>query len=97
MSIASAAVSNLSLNQTPSRGYRISEAAAALNAAGVLALPYIGQRNDHQDALGAGFGVTEFAPEASAAKEILALWRYVWKRMTTESIVREQGPIRATG
>jgi chromosome partitioning protein len=27
----------------------------------VLALPYVGQRNDHQDALGAGLGVTEFA------------------------------------
>src|SRR6516164_5871721 len=41
------------LNQAPPRGYRLSEAAAALNAAGVLALPYIVQRNDHQDALGA--------------------------------------------
>ena len=30
---------------------------------GVLALPYVGQRNDHQDALGAGLGVTEFAQE----------------------------------
>ena len=85
------------LNQAPPRGYRLSEAAAALNAAGILALPYIVQRNDHQDALGAGFGVTEFAPEGPAAQEILDLWQYVWKRMKAESIVREQGPIRATG
>jgi chromosome partitioning protein len=85
------------LNQAPPRGYRLSEAAAALNAAGVLALPYIVQRNDHQDALGAGFGVTEFAPEGPAAQEILGLWQYVWERMKAESIVREQGPIRATG
>jgi chromosome partitioning protein len=85
------------LNQAPPRGYRLSEAAAALNAAGVLALPYIGQRNDHQDALGAGFGVTEFAPEGPAAREIVGLWQYVWKRMKAESIIREQVPVRAAG
>ena len=56
-----------------------SEAAAALNAAGKLALPYIVQRNDHQNALCAGFGVTEFAPEGKAALEILALWRWIWQ------------------
>ena len=49
------------LNQTPPRGCRLSEAATSLNSLGVLALPYVGQRNDHQDALGAGLGVTEFA------------------------------------
>jgi len=32
------------LNQTPARSYRLSEAATALNALGVLALPYIVQR-----------------------------------------------------
>jgi len=85
------------LNQAPPRGYRLSEAAAALNAAGVLALPYIVQRNDHQDALGAGFGVTEFAPEGLAAQEIRGLWQCVWKKMTAEPIVREQVPIRAAG
>ena len=36
------------LNQTPPRGFRPSEAAAALNAAGVLAFPFIVQRNDHR-------------------------------------------------
>ena len=85
------------LNQAPPRGYRLSEAAAALNAAGVLALPYIVQRNDHQDALGAGFGVTEFAPDGLAAQEILGLWQFVWKRMKAKSVVREQLPIKATG
>ena len=85
------------LNQAPPRGYRLSEAATALNAAGVLALPYIVQRNDHQDALGAGFGVTEFAPDGLAAQEILGLWQFVWKRMKAKAIVGEQIPIRATG
>ena len=42
------------LNQTPPRGCRLSETATSLNSLGVLALPYVGQRNDHQDALGAG-------------------------------------------
>jgi chromosome partitioning protein len=85
------------LNQTPSRGYRIGEAAEALNAAGVLALPYIVQRNDHQDALGAGFGVTELAPAGKAAEEIRALWQWVWQTLTVESIDRGQIAIRATG
>ena len=85
------------LNQAPPRGYRLSEAATALNAAGVLALPYVVQRNDHQDALGTGFGVTEYAPDGPAAQEILGLWQYVWKRMMAGSINREQVPIKATG
>ena len=65
------------LNQTPPRGYRLSEAATALNSLGVLALPFIVQRNDYQDALGAGLGVTEFAPEGKASEEIRALWGWV--------------------
>ena len=58
------------LNQTPPRGCRLSEAATSLNSLGVLALPYVGQRNDHQDALGAGLGVTEFAQEGRASEEV---------------------------
>ena len=61
------------LNQTPPRGCRLSEAATSLNSLGVLALPYIGQRNDHQDALGAGLGVTEFAQAGRASEEIREL------------------------
>jgi chromosome partitioning protein len=83
------------LNQTPPRGYRPSEAAAALNAAGVLALPFIVQRNDHQDALGAGFAVTEFAPDGKAAQEIHGLWQWVWEKLTMESMDHGH-PINAT-
>ncbi len=85
------------LNQAPSRGCRIGEAAMALNAAGLLALPYIIQRNDHQDALGAGFAVTEFAPGGKAAQEIRGLWRWVWQAVTVESMDRGKAPIRAAG
>jgi len=83
------------LNQTPTRSFRLSEAAMALNAVGVLALPYIVQRNDHQDALGAGLAVTEFAPEGKAAEEIRGLWIWVLEKLKTESFNHEQAPIRA--
>ena len=85
------------LNQAPPRGYRPSEAAATLNAAGVLALPIIVHRNDHQDALGAGFGVTEFAPQGKAAEEIQGLWRWVWEKLSLETIDHGRAPIRAAG
>jgi chromosome partitioning protein len=83
------------LNQTPARSFRLSEAAMALNAVGVLALPYIVQRNDHQDALGAGLAVTEFAPEGKAAEEIRGLWSWVLEKLKAESLNHEQAPIRA--
>jgi len=85
------------LNQTPARSYRVSEAAAALYAAGALALPYIVQRNDHQDALGAGLGVTEFDSHGKAAEEIRGLWRWVWKTLTTESFDHASIAIKAAG
>ncbi|NVN88446.1 MAG: ParA family protein [Rhodopseudomonas sp.] len=71
------------LNQTPIRGQRLSNAAtalgdeAALDAAGVLALPYIVMRNDHQDALGKGLAVSEFAPSGKSADEIRDLWQWI--------------------
>jgi chromosome partitioning protein len=76
------------LNQTPFRGQRINNAAAtlgddaALDLSGVLALPYIVMRNDHQDALGAGLAVSEYAPTGKSAEEIRDLWHWVEKRLT---------------
>jgi chromosome partitioning protein len=69
------------LNQTPVRSARLTEAAAGLRVLGLLAEPPIGQRNDFQDALGLGQGVTEFNPEGKAAAEVQALWAWVAKRM----------------
>src|ERR1700688_2727840 len=77
------------LNQTPPRGCRLSEAATSLNSLGVLALPYVGQRNDHQDALGAGLGVTEFAQEGRASEEVRELWRWVLKKLIEGSLDHE--------
>jgi chromosome partitioning protein len=71
------------LNQTPIRGQRVSNAAtvlsdeAALDADGVLALPYIVMRNDHQDALGLGAAVVEYAPTSKSAEEVRGLWQWV--------------------
>lgn len=69
------------LNQTPTRSGRLNEAAAGLKMLGVLAEPPIAQRNDHQDAIGSGQGVTEFNPNGKAAEEIRALWRWIKNRM----------------
>jgi chromosome partitioning protein len=77
------------LNQTPPRGCRLSEAATSLNSLGVLALPYVGQRNDHQDALGAGLGVTEFAQEGRASEEVRELWRWLLKKLVEGSLDHE--------
>jgi chromosome partitioning protein len=85
------------LNQSPPRSSRVSEAATALHAAGVLALPYIVLRNDHQDALGAGLGVTEYDPDGKAAAEIRGLWRWIWTSLTTEAFDHGPTAIRAAG
>src|SRR6266567_7597200 len=83
------------LNQTPPRGCRLSEAATSLNSLGVLALPYVGQRNDHQDALGAGLGVTEFAQEGRASEETRQLWRWVLRKLVEGSFDHEQNANKA--
>ena len=76
------------LNQTAFRGRRIHTAAAklgdeaALDLSGILALPYIVMRNDHQDALGAGLAVCEHAPAGKSADEIRDLWHWVENKLT---------------
>jgi chromosome partitioning protein len=75
------------LNQTPIRGQRVGNAATALvdeeplDTLGVLALPYIVMRNDHQDALGLGLAVVEYAPASKSADEIRGLWQWVETRL----------------
>ena len=46
----------------------------------MLADVAIVSRTDHQDAIGAGQGVTEFAPEGAAAGEIRRLWAWIDNR-----------------
>src|SRR5450631_714733 len=76
------------LNQTPIRGQRVSNAATVLSdeAAldGILALPYIVMRNDHQDALGLGLSVVEYAPSSKSADEVRGLWQWVENKLTAD-------------
>jgi chromosome partitioning protein len=75
------------LNQTPIRGQRIANAATTLGVEAaremdeVLARPFIVMRNDHQDALAAGLGVSEFSPFGKSADEIRDLWTWVEQRL----------------
>jgi len=75
------------LNQTPLRGHRIDNAATALgddapfDLADVLAQPFIVMRNDHQDALAVGLGVSEYAPSGKSAEEIRGLWQWAEARL----------------
>ena len=70
------------LNQAPpGRNSRSSEAASGLAMFGVLADPVVTQRADHQDALAAGKGVTEYAPTGKASEEIRALWAWSARKM----------------
>jgi chromosome partitioning protein len=83
------------LNQTPIRGRRVGNAAttlgdeAARDLSDILAQPSIVMRNDHQDALGAGLAVGEYAPAGKSAEEIRDLWRWVENKLTG-AIVHEQ-------
>jgi chromosome partitioning protein len=75
------------LNQTPLRGRRTDNATTALgdavpfDLADVLAQPFIVMRNDHQDALAAGLGVSEYAPSGKSAEEIRGLWQWAEARL----------------
>jgi chromosome partitioning protein len=90
------------LNQTLVRSYRIdnaaaslSETAASLSMAGVLALPYIALRNDQQDALGAGLAVTEYALTGKSADEMRCLWQWVWSRLRLTADANAQAELHA--
>jgi chromosome partitioning protein len=69
------------LNQAPPRSYRVRDASDGLAALGMLADIAIVSRNDHQDAIGLGQGVTEFNAAGQAADEIRRLWAWVEKRV----------------
>jgi chromosome partitioning protein len=84
------------LNQTPIRGgQRINDATSSLDEsaprdiAEVLALPYINMRNDHQDALAAGLGVTEFDAGGKSAQELRGLWRWTAGKLAGDLVMQE--------
>jgi chromosome partitioning protein len=67
------------LNQCPPtyRSSRVSESAKGLSRLGILAEPMLSARMDFQDAICAGLGVSEYARDGRAAREIEALWTWV--------------------
>ena len=69
------------LNQAPPRSYRVRDASDGLAALGMLADVAIVTRNDHQDAIGMGQGVTEFNPGGQAADEVRRLWAWLERRV----------------
>ena len=74
------------LNQTPPNraSGRTTDAAQGLHMMGALANPMLGGRTDFQDAMAAGLGVTEYAPEGKAAEEIRQLWSWTAKRLNDQ-------------
>ena len=72
------------LAQCPPRSPRVDETRAGLAALGLIAEPSIVSRTDHQDAMAAGQGVTEFNPSGAAAIEIRALWGWIEKKLDSE-------------
>jgi chromosome partitioning protein len=88
------------LNQTPIRGQRVSNAAtvlteeAAFDSSGLLAFPYIVMRNDHQDALGLGLAVVEYAPSSKSADEVRGLWQWVEAKLNAGVTADEQPMVR---
>ncbi len=80
------------LNQTPPRSYRIRDAAEGLAVLGVVPDVNIVLRNDHQDAIGMGKGVTELNPDGPAALEIRQLWSWIEKRMRSSVSTDKREP-----
>lgn len=80
------------LNQAPIRGERSNLAALSLShetqheLAGVVALPFIMTRNDHQDALAAGLTAAEYAPDGQAADEVRRLWEWIETRLRSQLV-----------
>src|SRR3712207_5917268 len=80
------------LNQTPPRSYRVRDAADGLAVLGVLPDVNIVLRNDYQDAIGLGQGVTEFNPHGPAAEEIRQLWAWLERRMKATVTTDRRSP-----
>lgn len=69
------------LTQCPARSSRVEETKAGLVALGLIAEPPIVSRADHQDAMAAGMGVTEFNESGAAAFEIRQLWNWIDQKL----------------
>jgi chromosome partitioning protein len=82
------------LTQTPPRGVRVSEAERGLKMLGMVAPVRIVHRSAYQDAQGRGLGVTEYEPEGKAAEEVIALWKWVTRKLEK---LNHEGKANGTG
>lgn len=69
------------LTQCPPRSPRVDETRAGLAALGLIAEPPIVSRTDHQDAVAAGQGVTEYNSDGAAAAEIRQLFAWIENKL----------------
>lgn len=67
----------VAINQTPPVGFRIVETRAAATELGKVVPNPLVMRNDHQDAMGRGLGVTEYNASGKAAAEIRQMWDWI--------------------
>jgi chromosome partitioning protein len=63
-----------------------------IDLADVVARPFIAMRNDHQDAMSAGLGVSEYAPTSKSAEEIRRLWQWIQARLSVSASAAELAP-----
>jgi chromosome partitioning protein len=78
------------LSQCPPRSPRVAETYAGLSALGLVAEPPIVSRADHQDAMAAGQGVTEFNTDGPAAAEIRQLWSWIHAKLSSKEKLRHE-------
>jgi chromosome partitioning protein len=78
------------LSQCPPRSPRVAETYAGLAALGLVAEPPIVSRADHQDAMAAGRGVTEFNTDGLAAAEIRQLWTWIHAKLSSKEKRRHE-------
>jgi chromosome partitioning protein len=78
------------LSQCPPRSPRVAETYAGLAALGLVAEPPIVSRVDHQDAMAAGLGVTQFNPDGAAATEIRQLWTWIHAKLSSKEKRRHE-------
>jgi chromosome partitioning protein len=83
------------LSQCPPRSARVEETRAGLAALGLIAEPPIVSRADHQDAMAAGLGVTEFNDAGAAAAEMRRLWQWIDAKLEGKRMARHDTSVIA--
>ncbi len=74
------------LNQAPARSKRVEDTQMALSTIGVVASTVMVNRIDHADAVGAGYGITEYRSESAAADELRSLWNEIEQKLGLEGL-----------